>query len=298
MDDFSLWIADKQPDILGGGNSFGNIEWTYEEIINNIYEKLRAEFPEYINRKEIGKDSSGKYKMYAYEFCPDNYEKTFYIQSGVHCIETEGYFGLARLMYLVAHEADDRFAAMKKKIRFLIVPCVSVYGVSTKGDLTHIMSDKRYEIENSIYGINPNRDFVNLLCAETRAVKAYFSDNAADITFAFDFHTTTMAEWNAYLFIWADGMDAKITEKHKHISEMLYKNCKTDFPMAYNGPEANYPTGSIKGSFVGGFFTEFGINAVTVEHSDYIFDKSLGTSAALTRAVELYANHVMLEAEV
>ena len=39
---------------------------------------------------------------------------------------------------------------------------------------------------------------------------------------------------------------------------------------------------------------ELGIPMCTLEHSDFAFDSSLGTSVALTRAVELYLNHIML----
>ena len=38
--------------------------------------------------------------MTAWKFTPERYEKTVYLQAGVHAIEIEGYFGLARLMNL------------------------------------------------------------------------------------------------------------------------------------------------------------------------------------------------------
>ncbi len=294
--EFNLWDPGFQPDILNNKDSFGNIEWTYADIIENIYEALRKEFPNYINRKIIGRDSSGQYDIFAYEFCPPHYQKTIYIQSGVHCLETEGYFGLARLMYLICHDFDERLTEMKSKIRFLVVPCVSVYGVSKKGTIENIMSCERYAIPNSIYGINPNRDFYDLKCEETRAVRSYVAENSDKISVCFDFHTTTMPDWNAYLLIWPDGMKDNLTVSHENINNMLYEKNKPEFKKAFMGPESKYPTDAIKGSFTGGFFNEFNINSYTVEHSDYVFDKKLGTSKAMTKAVELYGNHVLFEA--
>lgn len=42
--------------------------WTGNEIIENIYEPLRLAHPEYITRKSLGKDASGQYDIWLYEF--------------------------------------------------------------------------------------------------------------------------------------------------------------------------------------------------------------------------------------
>ena len=39
---------------------------------------------------------------------------------------------------------------------------------------------------------------------------------------------------------------------------------------------------------------KIGVPMCTLEHSDFVFDSSLGTSIAITRAIELYLNHIML----
>ena len=41
--------------------------WTGQQVIDNIYEPLRAKYPQYIKRKSIGK--SGGYDLWLYEFC-------------------------------------------------------------------------------------------------------------------------------------------------------------------------------------------------------------------------------------
>lgn len=95
-----LWNPPPQLDILGKENSFADIEWTSDDIDRRLYEPLRYLYPYSIKKISIGKDTSGSCDMTAWKFTPERYEKTVYLQAGVHAIEIEGYFGLARLMNL------------------------------------------------------------------------------------------------------------------------------------------------------------------------------------------------------
>lgn len=294
MENYNIWIPKEQPDILGKSESFGNIEWTSEEIIANIYEVLRKKYPDYITRTFLGLDSSGKYEMYAYEFTPENYSKTIYLQAGVHCLETEGYFGLARIMTLIA-EGYDRLKALRENVRFLVVPCVSVYGISRKGSYTDIMSDGRYNILNNSFALNPNRDFYQQKLCETANIRKYVAEYAAETDLAFDFHTTTKPDWNAYLLPYPNGLKKEVRDKLIFVGKKLYEINRPKSPMGFVGQEKDYPTGGISGSFTGGLWEFYGIPGSTIEHSDYIFSDSLGTSQALTRAIELYANHILCQ---
>ena len=85
---FELWNVSRQPDILGGRGSFADITWTYPEIIEHLYEPLRARYPDYMTRRVIGRDTTGEYEIWAYEWTPPRHDRTIYIQSGVHVIET------------------------------------------------------------------------------------------------------------------------------------------------------------------------------------------------------------------
>ena len=290
-----LWIPDTQPDILGKTESFGNIEWTSDEIYEHLYDPLLEKYPYKAEKVSLGFETTGKYPMYAYEFTPDQYEKTVYIQSGVHCIETEGYFGLARLLHLITEGCDERMIALRDHVRFLIVPMVSVWGISEKGSYAHIMSEDRYDgCPHNAVRVNSNRDFYEEKAQETVNVKNYFRKNAAAIDLMFDFHTTTQPEWGAYLLPYPTGLDTITTARLVQVDSMLYqKNCTPDMPIAYMGDEAHYPTAPITSGFLSGFFKEYGIPGSVIEHSDYIFDKVLGTETAMTRAVELYGNQVL-----
>ena len=132
MKTFQLWDPGVQPNILNREGSFGNIAWDYPQFIENLYEPLRKQYPDYITRRSIGFDSTGEYEMFAYEFTPKNYTKTVYLQSGVHAIEVDAYFGLARLLTLIASGTDERLSYIRSNVRLLVVPVVSVWGISQR----------------------------------------------------------------------------------------------------------------------------------------------------------------------
>ena len=290
-----LWQAPDQPDILGKDGSFGNIEWTSDEIYHHLYDPLEKIYPWKIRKVYLGKDTSGTYSMYAWELVPEQYEKTVFLQAGVHAIETEGYFALARMIHLICEGADERLRYLRDNVRFLIVPMVSVWGISRKGSYAQIMSPERYQkCMHNVLGINSNRDFWECRLQETVNVRNYFDSHASEIDFMFDFHTTTRSDWGGYLLPFPDGLDVRFAVKLVQVSSMLYqKNCAGLVPVAFMGNDGNYPTSPITSSFSTGFHRQYQIPSSTLEHSDYVFDDVLGTSVCMTRAVELYTNHLL-----
>ena len=260
-----------------------------DEVVNKFYEPLRQLYPDYISRSMIGTDTSGQYQMWLYDFCPDNYEACVFLQSGVHPIETEGYLGLARIMEMIAkYELPD----LRSKVRFLVIPVVSVYGVSKKAQADSII--KRYDIPHNLLGINANRDCYECRLDETKNVLAVIEKYKDIIDFAFDFHTTTTEDWGDYLTVYPDNLP--------HRKELVLLN---DFlrsrnikerqeNIVYSGSSSEYPTGSNAASYASYITEELGVPMCTLEHSDLIFDNSLGTSVTMTRAVELYLNHILI----
>lgn len=265
MNKFKLWEPSAQPDILNKVGSFGNIEWNYPEFIENIYEPLRKKYPDYIKRHSIGFDSSCEYEMWAYEFTPQKYIKTVYLQSGVHAIETDAYFGLARLLSLIAEGVDERLSFIRDNVRLLVVPVVSVLALTSRGNYEKIMSKDRYNYSHNFVGVNANRDFFEQKAKETQNVVEFIEKYSKEICFAVDCHSTTDVVLGAYLLPYSDGMPY----------------------------EKDYPTGSLTTTYNAGITKKFGIYAVTLEHNDYIYDDKLGTSRAMTLAVELIGNHLL-----
>ena len=181
MKEFKLWEPQTQPNILNQDESFGNIEWAYPTFIENIYEPLRKKYPDYITRHSIGFDTSGEYEMWAYEFTPKKYIKTEYLQSGVNVIETDAYFGLARLLTLIADRADERLSFIRENVRLLVIPVVSVWGISKRGSYEDIMDSDRYRFSHNAAGVNANRDFFDQKATATSNVVNYIEKHADEI---------------------------------------------------------------------------------------------------------------------
>ena len=293
MKEFALWTPDVQPDILNGKDSFGNIEWNYEEFIQNLYEPLRQKYPDYISRCSIGFDTSGEYEMWAYEFAPKNYTKTVYLQSGVHVIETDAYFGLARLLALIADRADERLSYIRDNVRLLVVPVVSVWGISKRGSYEEIMDADRWRFPHNAARVNANRDFFEQKAKETTNVVNYIEKHANEICFAIDCHSTTDVVLGAYLLPFSTGMPDSIAQKLKSINRRLYEKHPSETKQLFMGEEKDYPTGSLTCTYNAGITKKFGIYALTTEHNDYIYDKRLGTSLTMTLSVELLGNHLL-----
>lgn len=260
-----------------------------EEIINKFYEPLRRAYPKNISRTMIGTDTSGQYPMWLYDFSPEHYEACVFLQSGVHPIETEGYLGLARIMEMIA---KNELPALHSNVRFLVIPVVSVYGVSQKAQADSIV--KRYDIPHNFLGINSNRDCYERRLKETQNVLAVIEKNKSVINFGFDLHTTTTEEWGDYLTVYPDDLPHR--REFVQLNNLLRaRNIKgRKERIVYSGNSSGYPTGSNSASYASYITEELGIPMCTLEHSDFVFDRSLGTSVAITRAVELYLNHIML----
>ena len=298
MNAFQLWEPGVQPDILNREGSFGNIEWDYPQLIENIYEPLRQQFPDYITRRSIGFDTTGEFEMWAYEFTPKDYTKTVYLQSGVHAIEADAYFGLARLLTLIAGGMDERLSYIRNNIRLLVVPVVSVWGISHR---TEVMTDEttgehwkvpHWKWHNSL-GINANRDFKDQQAKETANVIDYFAQHAKSIDFAIDCHSTCGTSLGSWLLPYANGTPEEIAQKFKAVNLALYKKHPTDIPIKFMGEEKYYPVANFVNTFTQGFKDRFGVPSLLIEHNDFIYDKLLGTSIATTLAVELFGNHLL-----
>lgn len=65
------------PAQMESGSSMQN--WTGQDVIDNIYEPLRASHPEYITRRSLGKDPTNTYDIWLYEF-NNNVDELFGIQ--------------------------------------------------------------------------------------------------------------------------------------------------------------------------------------------------------------------------
>jgi len=275
------------PNPVGGvidDKKLGDLGWTSEEVVDNMYEPVRAKYPESIARESIGTDQSGKYNMYCYAYTPKDYKVTVFLASGVHGDEGVGYFALAKCMQLIAdaQPGDEPLYTLRQKVRFVVIPIVNVWSVSTV-----------HTRENST-GKDLNRDFDKLTQQETKNTMACFAKYANEVSVFFDFHIAGLSDVALYFnFInYADNAVAnyKTTNHMYHrYMELGYTDKFTDL--------TKVPGSYAKGSqyFEGRIWNKYKIPTITVEYvttPSSSFPKVF-TDKCMTLAVETYMNFII-----
>lgn len=259
-------------------------KWTSEAFINNLYEPLRTQYPDYITRTNIGKDATGKYDMYCYVFAPKNYETTIFINGGTHGDEGVGYFALAKVMQLIADAKpeDAVLYTIRQKVRFVVIPLVNVWSVSN----THSRTNGK--------GQDLNRDYENLTQQEAKNVMACFKQYAKDVAVAMDFHIAN-----------ASPADAAVYFNFINYSDNAVANYKTTNHMYQRYKELGYggtmkdlskvPGSYVKGNqyFEGRIWNEFGVPTITVEYLTTQNFPAPYSDACMTLAVETYINFII-----
>ncbi|SQJ13748.1 hypothetical phage peptidase [Staphylococcus auricularis] len=89
---------------------------------------------DYVTKKTIGKDQSGKYNVYRYTFEPQHYSKTLLITSCIHGNETSGFFSMCHITNMLVNEWEKhpQLAYMRKNVRLIWVPMVNPWGFANQ----------------------------------------------------------------------------------------------------------------------------------------------------------------------
>jgi hypothetical protein len=291
-----------QPDLFGKADSFGDKNWDSDQMFARVYEPLRAKHPDEITRQHIGKDASSRYDMWCYQFAQATYQHTVYLQAGVHGVnELQSYWALARLMHLIYGEdgnTNGHIRTLRHTVRFLVVPIVNVWNVTTKRDNPY--NANHVNLNRNWKATPPQQEIVN--------IKAVLDRYREEIDFGFDIHTDPegVPGWGGYLLIYPGTIDPSFSDTLKQVNRFLYQKHLPHLKKAYMGDDlhyprsskidvnrdADYPTQDLRSSCASGMWTEFGIAAATLEHGDRKFS-ALGSSVEMTSAVELVANHII-----
>jgi hypothetical protein len=104
---------------------------TYDDFLNFMLKALLEEYPEYVSKKEIGKDASNTYSIYSYSFEPQSYDKTVLITSCVHGSDRIAMQSLCYFLDRLCRTADKNSTLnyIKSKIKLVVVPIVNPYGL-------------------------------------------------------------------------------------------------------------------------------------------------------------------------
>ena len=286
-DTAGAWYIPEPVGDINDQKTLGDVKWTSEEVINNMYEPVRARYPDYITRENIGTDQSGAYNMYCYTYTPKDYKITVFLASGVHGDEQVGYFALAKIMQLIADATpeDEPLYTLRQNVRFVVIPIVNVWSVSTE------------QIRANSTSTDLNRDFDKLTQKETQNAMNCFAKYADDVSVFFDFHIAGISDVALYFnFInYADNAVAnyKTTNHMYHrYMELGYTGQITDLTKV----PGSYTKGSMY--FEGRIWNEYGIPTITVEYVTTAKSKfpTVFSDKCMTLAVETYMNFIIQNA--
>lgn len=273
-----------QPAADGTTGSFCDIKNNgYSQLLTDVYEPLRSANPNYITRTNIGKDASGTIDMYAYVFEPRYYQQSVYLQAGIHGKEIDAVACLARIMQLItnATDADEDLMWLRQNVKFTIVPCVNVWGISQSTKNNNNSNNAQLQQWSAT---TPPTEVAN--------VKAYIEDNALtdELSFMLDMHTTTNDKY--YDFYGNIQKHAKNVRTIFRTNAWLCDNYALDGRtvddqyLGYYEP-ANYVL------FRQWYYYMYGVQTATLELSDYHWDSHLSTSPVITMGVTMWLNYII-----
>lgn len=108
-----------------------------------------------VTKSVRGKDESGTWDIFEYDFCPKHYTKTILMTGGEHAYETPASFGLALwVKNLMENTGDTDLQWIKNNVRIKMIPMSNPWGFS--------QYPKSY---GNCNGVNPNRNFDNQIHA-------------------------------------------------------------------------------------------------------------------------------------
>jgi len=125
----AFWDSPEVPSIRPEANSWADVTWKYQTMIDNLWEPLRLQDTNYIKRVDKGLASDGVNHWYRYEFTPPNYEKTMILLAGIHGAERVGIYTLYRFMYHVVNDWKQysQLSYLRHKVRLIVIPSANPY---------------------------------------------------------------------------------------------------------------------------------------------------------------------------
>ena len=125
------------------------LDISQETFYQTFYDKYLGTHDNLIvTKKNLGKDQSGKYDIWCYDFKPYSAKKKVLITSGMHTYELPASFGLARWVQELMESSEEVFAYLRENVYFSIIPIVNPWGFN--------QNPKTY---GNSRGVNPARNF-------------------------------------------------------------------------------------------------------------------------------------------
>ena len=278
------------PEPVGGiihEKALGDIRWSADEVIDHLYEPVRARYPDYITRTAIGKDATGTYDMYCYVYTPQDYKTTMFLSGGMHGSEVVGYFALAKTLQLIADATpeDTLLYTLRQNVRFVVIPIVNVWG-ATCG-----------RVRANGNGQDLNRDFGNVTQQETKNVLACFARYAEDVSILMDFHIAAGTSPDVALYFNFINYTDNAVANYKATNHMYHRY------LELGCAEKDTDLSKVPGSYTknskyleGRIWNQYRIPTITVEYITTKKFPSVYSDECMTLAVETYSNFIIQNA--
>ena len=151
LESYTIFVPENVSNEWKIEGNYGELSMSTAEFLELFYDDFVSTPPVGVNvtKKSIGKDESGQYDMWEYDFCPANYSRTILLSSGMHSYELSASFGLANFIgNLYTDTENEAFSYIRNNVRVKVVPIVNPWGFN--------QYPKKY---GNINGVNPNRNF-------------------------------------------------------------------------------------------------------------------------------------------
>ena len=149
-------------------SDYRNFSMSADTFLSLMYDDYVANPPEGITvtKRSLGKDSTGQYDIWEYDFNPTNACRAIKLMSGEHVSEITAQFGLAHLIKHIYRVKDnDAFAYIRNYVRVRVVPIFNPWGTTRSPRSYGVyggeesLSDSSYYSGRIYCGINPERNF-------------------------------------------------------------------------------------------------------------------------------------------
>ena len=151
LETYTIFVPQNVSDEWKVTGDYGTLNMSTTEFLELFYDSFVTTPPDgvTITKNSIGKDQSGLYDMWEYDFCPANYSRTILLSSGMHTYELSASFGLANFIgHLYTDTENDAFNYIRENVRIKVIPIVNPWGFN--------QYPKKY---GNVNGVNPNRNF-------------------------------------------------------------------------------------------------------------------------------------------
>lgn len=285
------WIPEQQPPAREDRDGYfiDGYRLQSDETIENYFEPMRLDNPDYITRTLLGQDQSGQFDIWRYHFTPQNYTKTIIINTCIHGGEVTTLIAMLRFLHYLVYEWEKypALAEIRESVRIIYIPFANPWGVNhgvgertrynSRGvDLNRNFDYRWDEFEgDEPFGQNYKGEapFSEVETQYIRDTLAEFSDAVA----YFDLHNTGSPLFDYYVPV------------PENSAYRTYDKLIAYFTRDIDDPDVHYPR-SINPSAPNYAYHSLGIVSSGPEWCDRRFGEVTFDSTEITKALEWFAN--------